>query len=41
MHNILQSILKDETIKDISANFSRHKEFLIYGLTVVCLQMKN
>ncbi len=33
MHNILQSILKDETIKDIAANFSRHKEFLIYGLT--------
>ncbi|MBQ7705176.1 MAG: hypothetical protein IJT73_07115 [Selenomonadaceae bacterium] len=33
MHKILQSILKEETIKDIAANFSRHKEFLIYGLT--------
>ena len=33
MNKILESILKDETLKDIAANFARHKEFLIYGLS--------
>ena len=33
MHKILSTILNDETIKDIAANFARHKEFLIYGLS--------
>ena len=33
MNKILQTILKDETVKDIAANFARHKEFLIYGLS--------
>ena len=35
MNEILKSILQDETIKDIAANFARHKEFLIYGLSGV------
>ena len=33
MNKILQTILKDETVKEIAANFARHKEFLIYGLS--------
>ena len=33
MHKILQSIINEETVKDIAANFARHKEFLIYGLS--------
>lgn len=33
MNKILESIIEDETIKDIAANFARHKEFLIYGLS--------
>ena len=33
MHKILSTILNDETMKDIAANFARHKEFLIYGLS--------
>ncbi len=28
MNKILESILKDETVKDIAANFSRHKKIL-------------
>ena len=35
MKKILETLLKDEQIKDIAENFSRRKEFLIYGLSGV------
>ncbi len=33
MHKILETVLRDEVIKDVAENFARHKEFLIYGLS--------
>ena len=33
MSNILQTITNDETIKEITASFARHREILIYGLS--------
>ncbi|MBR6013272.1 MAG: transcription-repair coupling factor [Selenomonadaceae bacterium] len=35
MQKILEILLQDEQIKDIATNFSRRKEFLVYGLSGV------
>ena len=33
MHKILETLLNDGTVKEIAENFSRRKEFVIYGLS--------
>ena len=33
MHKILETLLNDGTVKEIAENFSRRKEFIIYGLS--------